>query len=88
MTSCYLCTISNILSHINYLYSFDKIIQGLGFYHPKIHVLSEMNKTIACSIKKAETELGYSPKIDLKEGMFLSLQWLFGIPELAAQLKG
>lgn len=68
-------------------YFFDKMIQGLGFYHQKIHVLSEMNKTIACSIKKAETELGYFPKIDLKQGMILSMEWLFNIPELAAQLR-
>ena len=54
----------------------DKILQGVGLYHQKIHVLSEMNKTIACSIAKAERELGYDPKIDLEEGMRRSLRWV------------
>jgi nucleoside-diphosphate-sugar epimerase len=34
-----------------------------------------MNKDIACSIDKARKELGYDPKIDLKEGMRRSLEW-------------
>lgn len=54
----------------------DVTIQGAGAYHQKIHVLSEMNKTIACSIAKAEKELGYDPKVDLEEGMRRSLQWM------------
>jgi nucleoside-diphosphate-sugar epimerase len=55
--------------------AFDRIIQGIGKYHQKVHVLSEMNKTIACSIAKAEKELGYAPKIELEEGMRRSIQW-------------
>ncbi len=54
----------------------DKIIQGASGYHQKIHVLSEMNKTIACTIAKAERELGYDPKVDLEEGMRRSIQWM------------
>lgn len=54
----------------------DTTIQGMGAYHQKIHVLSEMNKTIACSIAKAERELGYDPKVDLEEGMRRSIQWM------------
>jgi len=49
----------------------------VGFYHQKIHVLSEMNKTIACSIAKAQRELGYNPTIALEEGMRRSLKWIF-----------
>lgn len=51
----------------------DGLLQGLGLYNQKIHVLSEMNKTIACSIAKAEAELGYDPKISLEEGMRRSI---------------
>jgi nucleoside-diphosphate-sugar epimerase len=51
----------------------DGMIQGLGFYNQKIHVLSEMNQTIACSIAKAEKELGYDPRISLEEGMRRSI---------------
>lgn len=54
----------------------DKALQGLGLYAQKIHVLSEMNKTIACSIAKAERELGYHPTIELEEGMRRSIRWL------------
>jgi len=53
----------------------DKALQALGRYNPKIHVLSEMNKTIACSVARAERELRYRPTIELEEGMRRSLKW-------------
>jgi nucleoside-diphosphate-sugar epimerase len=53
----------------------DATLQGLGLYNQKIHVFSELNKTIACSVIKAEKELGYRPKIALEEGMRRSLAW-------------
>ena len=53
----------------------DGLIQKLGLYQQKIHVLSEMNKNIACSIEKAERELGYAPTVELEEGMRRSLAW-------------
>ncbi len=54
----------------------DAALQGAGLYHQKFHVLSEMNKNIACKITKAETELGYDPKIALREGMWRSIRWM------------
>jgi nucleoside-diphosphate-sugar epimerase len=56
-------------------YCVDATLQSLGLYHQKIHVLSEMNKTIACSVALAEKELGYRPVIALEEGMRRSLAW-------------
>jgi nucleoside-diphosphate-sugar epimerase len=56
----------------------DAAIQAGGFYHQKLHVVSEMNKTIACSIAKAENELGYRPAIELAEGLRRSLAWCLG----------
>jgi nucleoside-diphosphate-sugar epimerase len=53
----------------------DASLQRLGLYHQKIHVLSEMNKTIACSVAKATRVLGYRPHISLEEGMRRSLKW-------------
>ena len=53
----------------------DATLQSLGLYHQKIHVLSEMNKTIACSVGLAEKELGYKPTVALEEGMRRSMQW-------------
>jgi len=53
----------------------DWTLQSAGLYHQKFHVLSEMNKTIACSVARAERELGYKPAVDLEEGMRRSLRW-------------
>jgi nucleoside-diphosphate-sugar epimerase len=60
----------------------DKAIQGTGLYQQKIHVLSEMNKTIACSIARAQAELGYDPPVGLREGMRRSLKWCFDAGQL------
>jgi nucleoside-diphosphate-sugar epimerase len=54
----------------------DGALQGLGLYHTKVHVLAEMNKTIACSIERARRELGYAPAVALEEGMRRSLRWM------------
>ncbi len=55
----------------------DAALQALGLYHQKIHVLSEMNQTIACTVARAERELGYRPAVALEEGMRRSLRWCF-----------
>jgi nucleoside-diphosphate-sugar epimerase len=55
----------------------DEVFQRLGLYHQKIHVLSEMNKNIACSVNRAKIELGYSPEYSLKIGMHNSLKELY-----------
>jgi len=55
----------------------DGSLQAIGLYNQKIHVLSEMNKTIACSVEKAKKELGYEPKVSLEEGMRRSLKWVW-----------
>lgn len=57
-------------------YGIDAVTQSLGLYLQKIHVLSEMNKTIACTVAKAERELGYDPKVELREGMKRSIAWV------------
>lgn len=53
----------------------DGLLQAAGVYHQKIHVLSEMDQTIACSVALAERELGYRPAVELEEGMRRSLAW-------------
>jgi nucleoside-diphosphate-sugar epimerase len=53
----------------------DATLQRAGLYNQKIHVLSEMNKTIACSVEKARGELGYRPGVELREGMRRSIAW-------------
>jgi nucleoside-diphosphate-sugar epimerase len=53
----------------------DAALQRAGIYQQKIHVLSEMNKTIACDIGKARRVLGYAPAVALREGMRRSVAW-------------
>lgn len=53
----------------------DDCLQAAGFYSTDFHVAGEMNKNIACSIGKAQKDLGYNPKIELKEGMGRSVEW-------------
>ena len=53
----------------------DTLVQAAGLYHQKIHVLSEMNLTIACDISRAKQELGYRPLVELREGMRRSIEW-------------
>lgn len=57
-------------------YLMDGALQAIGWYHAKIHVLSEMARTIACSTARAERELGYRPAVELREGMRRSVAWL------------
>jgi nucleoside-diphosphate-sugar epimerase len=57
-------------------YGIDWTLQSVGLYEQRIHVLSEMNKTIACSIERAKRELGYRPTIALEDGMRRSIDWL------------
>jgi nucleoside-diphosphate-sugar epimerase len=56
-------------------FAVDWALQSVGLYQQKIHVLSEMNKTIACAIDKARDELGYRPTVALEEGMRRSIAW-------------
>ncbi len=53
----------------------DTMIQATGMYWTEMHVAGEMNKDIACTVEKAKTELGYAPKIELREGMRRSIEW-------------
>ncbi|HZN14167.1 MAG TPA: NAD-dependent epimerase/dehydratase family protein [Acidimicrobiales bacterium] len=53
----------------------DTLAQKAGRYVQPVHVLSEMNKTIACTIDRARDELGYEPRVDLDEGMRRSVRW-------------
>lgn len=53
----------------------DAGLQSVGLYHQKIHVLSEMNKTIACDVGLAQRVLGYQPRVALREGMRQSVEW-------------
>jgi nucleoside-diphosphate-sugar epimerase len=53
----------------------DALIQRTGRYVQQVHVLGEMDKTIACDISAARAELGYEPTVALEEGMRQSIRW-------------
>ena len=53
----------------------DALIQRVGRYQQQLHVLGEMDKTIACDISVARAELGYQPKVALYDGMRASIRW-------------
>ena len=53
----------------------DRAIQRAGRYVQPLHVLGELDKTIACDISAARTELGYEPAVELEEGMRRSVRW-------------
>ena len=53
----------------------DFVLQAVGLYEQRVHVLGEMNKTIACAIDKAKADLGYAPRTSLREGMVESVRW-------------
>ncbi len=53
----------------------DGGLQSFGVYNQKVHVLSEMGQSIACSIDRARRELGYAPRVSLREGMRESIRW-------------
>ena len=53
----------------------DALLQRTGRYVQAVHVLGEMDKTIACDISVARTELGYHPEVELEEGMRRSIRW-------------
>jgi len=53
----------------------DKALQKLGLYSTYLHVAGEMSLNIACSIERARRELGYEPRVSLREGMKRSIEW-------------
>ena len=53
----------------------DTLLQQRGRYLQPLHVLGELNHTIACDISRARDELGYEPTVALEEGMRNSIRW-------------
>jgi nucleoside-diphosphate-sugar epimerase len=52
----------------------DGFLQALGLYQQELHVLGELDRTIACDPGRARRELGYSPVVGLREGMRRSVE--------------
>jgi nucleoside-diphosphate-sugar epimerase len=53
----------------------DAALQRTSRYHQGIHVLGELDKTIAVSIDAARADLGYEPAVALYHGMRASIRW-------------
>jgi nucleoside-diphosphate-sugar epimerase len=55
----------------------DSLLQKIGIYNTKIHVLGELNMNIFCKIDKAKSELDYNPQYNLYHGMKLSIKEMY-----------
>jgi len=55
--------------------SVDRFVQARGRYVQAVHVLGELNHTIACDIARARAELGYEPPTALLDGMREAIRW-------------
>jgi nucleoside-diphosphate-sugar epimerase len=53
----------------------DRLVQRAGRYQQQLHVLGELDKTIACDTTGARRDLGYTPRVELYEGMRRSIRW-------------
>lgn len=53
----------------------DRALQHRGVYQQQVHVLGELDKTIACDIEHSTRVLGYVPATSLHEGMRESIRW-------------
>jgi nucleoside-diphosphate-sugar epimerase len=53
----------------------DGALQAGGRYVQALHVLGEMQYTIACDVSRARAELGYAPETNLLDGMRASVRW-------------
>ena len=53
----------------------DALIQRRHRYVAAVHVLGELEATIACDISTAQRELGFQPSVGLREGMRRSIEW-------------
>lgn len=53
----------------------DGALQERGRYMQELHVLGEMDKTIACRIDAAKRDLGYDPRVALLDGMRDAICW-------------
>ncbi len=56
----------------------DRQLQARGRYVQEIHVLGELDKTIACDVSRAEAELGWTPRTELVSGMRAAVRWCRG----------
>ncbi|GAA2814736.1 NAD-dependent epimerase/dehydratase family protein [Crossiella cryophila] len=53
----------------------DRLVQATGRYSQELHVLGELDKTIACDVATTTADLGYRPSVALADGMRRSIRW-------------
>lgn len=53
----------------------DRALQRRGRYLQEVHVLGEMDKTIACDISATRIVLGYDPRVGLEDGLHSTVRW-------------
>lgn len=53
----------------------DWQLSKMGLYSMPLHLAGESTRHLPCDIRKAETELGYRPTMEIKEGYARAVQW-------------
>jgi nucleoside-diphosphate-sugar epimerase len=56
-------------------YAADRMLSSVGIYVQPLHLLGESNWNQAASCEKAVRELGYAPRVRLREGMQRAVEW-------------
>ena len=54
----------------------DRLMQGLRFRHPTLHLAWDWAKNIVCSIEKAGRDIGYRPGKSFRAGIRETVDWL------------
>lgn len=61
------------------LYSIcDRLMQGVRFWRPELHIAWEWSKSLVCSIERCVQELGYKPERDFFSSMEEEIERLIG----------
>jgi nucleoside-diphosphate-sugar epimerase len=58
-----------------FAYQLDRLLTARGYYSQDLHLLGESDWNVGVSCEKARRELGYSPRIELEEGMARAVEW-------------
>lgn len=56
-------------------YAFDRLSAAAGVYVQPLHLLGEADWHVGVSVEKAAALLGYNPRIGLREGMAVAVDW-------------
>jgi nucleoside-diphosphate-sugar epimerase len=65
-------------------FALDRLLAAVGIYWQTLHLVGEADWHVGVSCEKAIRELGYSPTIELAEGMQQAVRWCLETGRLAS----